>query len=82
MKIRFIIPALVTATVSLFGDQFSLVKPYEVNEKTLEADVIVVGGGAAGCIVMNRLSENGRFSVLGIEAGANLTGYPPLYIAL
>ncbi len=46
--------------------------------KCLEADVIVVGGGAAGCILMNQLSENGRYSVLGIEAGANLTSDPAI----
>ncbi len=38
-----------------------------------EADIIVIGGGTAGCILMKELSENGRFSVLGIEGGRNLT---------
>jgi len=86
MKIRNITIALVTATVSLFGDS-----PYrcKASGNTLEADIIVVGGGAAGCVVMSQLSENGLFSVLGIEAGPNATndaaiqavGLPALLLA-
>lgn len=70
MNIKFITLVLVTATASLFGNHHS--------RHCLEADVIVIGGGAAGCVLMNQLSENGLYSVLGIEAGANLTSDPAI----
>ncbi len=78
MKIKFITLALlVTATVNLFGGKSS---PYrcKMSGNELEADIIVVGGGAAGCILMSELSENGQFSVLGIEGGLNLTSDPAI----
>ncbi|MBS0635640.1 MAG: GMC family oxidoreductase [Verrucomicrobia bacterium] len=58
----------ILAATSLFGSQ----------KKCLEADIIVIGGGAAGCVLMNKLSEDGRFSVLGIEAGDNRTRDPEI----
>src|ERR1700733_13850933 len=70
MKIKLMTLVLAIATVHLFADHSS---PYrcKMSGNQLEADIIVIGGGAAGCILMNKLSENGLFSVLGIEGGQN-----------
>lgn len=75
MKIKFITLVLLTTMANLFGDPSS---PYrcKMSGDELEADIIVVGGGAAGCIVMSELSKN--FSVLGIEGGLNLTNDPAI----
>jgi choline dehydrogenase len=77
MNIKLITLALVAATATLFGDQSSPARRTKPG-KTLEPDIIVIGGGAAGCILMEQLSKNGQFSVLGLEAGPNVTTDPAI----
>jgi len=44
-------------------------------------DYVIVGGGTAGCVLANRLSADGRYSVLLLEAGPRDT-YPWIHIPI
>jgi choline dehydrogenase len=59
--------------------KFSRLKASPMSEASF--DYIVTGAGSAGCAVAGRLSEDGRFKVLLLEAGPRDT-YPWIHIPL
>ncbi|ESK87618.1 aryl-alcohol oxidase [Moniliophthora roreri MCA 2997] len=69
---------------SLFSAAYlSLWPPYSVArllnnlselDNSTQYDFIIVGGGTAGSVLANRLTEDGKFKVLVVEAGVNNEG--------
>ncbi|KAJ6521102.1 aryl-alcohol oxidase [Mycena vulgaris] len=64
------------ALITLISCSTCLGKIYEnvADLPRLEYDFVIVGGGTAGLVVANRLTENPRFSVLVLEAGVSNEG--------
>ena len=48
----------------------------------MKYDVVIVGGGSAGCVLANRLTENAERSVLLLEAGPDYAKFDELPIDL
>mmetsp|Transcript_12654 Transcript_12654/g.38722 ORF Transcript_12654/g.38722 Transcript_12654/m.38722 type:complete len:614 (+) Transcript_12654:71-1912(+) len=55
------------AAVSMTATQEDFNRTAKLEERTY--DYVIVGGGAAGCVLANRLSEDGKKSILVLEAG-------------
>ena len=52
-----------------------------MNESDPSYDYIIIGGGTAGCVMANRLTEDGKYSVLLLEAGPT-DSYPWIHIPI
>lgn len=44
---------------------------YDFQNLGIQFDFVIVGAGAAGCVLANRLSENYDWKILLVEAGDN-----------
>jgi hypothetical protein len=55
-------------------------KYFEMSTASYQVDIIIIGGGTAGLVLANRLSENPKLQILVLEAGQNRNDDPKVYI--
>lgn len=66
-------------------DRDHRVRPISLTNIKSSYDFVIIGGGSAGSVLANRLTENGNWSVLLLEAGSDepdLSDVPVVFPAL
>jgi choline dehydrogenase len=68
------------ASLFVIGVVLVIVFVSHENDRNQHFDYVVVGGGPAGCVVAERLSRDGKYTVLLLEAGPDVQDDPVLNI--